>query len=287
MQDLPSKLVKNEENLSKVIELMNSDSDIENYVQQNKTGKDIPDLYEFEAYQEGNVQPKQKKKIKIETKPPTSPSAPRKETKHSNPSFGINVDSLMQKQKATNPTLEIPIVLNSLIEAFFKMDNKIEGIFRVPANATEVKEVKDKIDQGFTDSGMIVSFCSNVHTICALLKLWLRELPDPIIPNSVYNNATENVEKANDVFQNLPPYNKTVITIVIQLIKELSKQDLVQTTKMDVDNLSMVFAPSFLRCPFSEYTAAISAAEKEKLFVVALTNIIPPKDFSSYKKTEQ
>ena len=57
---------------------------------------------------------------------------------------------------------------------------KTEGIFRVPAFAAEVRSTKEKIDEGNYD---IIYKSSNVHTPCALMKLWFRELPEPLIPD--------------------------------------------------------------------------------------------------------
>ena len=44
---------------------------------------------------------------------------------------------------------------------------------------------------------------------------------------------------------------------------------------MGKDNLCMVFAPSFLRCPYSDTNKIFSAAEKEKKFLEKLWDIVP------------
>lgn len=51
---------------------------------------------------------------------------------------------------------------------------------RVPATAPEVQALKEKINQGKYD---LINESTDVHTPCALLKLWLREIPEPLIPN--------------------------------------------------------------------------------------------------------
>ena len=52
---------------------------------------------------------------------------------------------------------------------------------------------------------------------------------------------------------------------------------------MGQDNLCMVFAPSYLHCPYSDPNKIFSAAEKEKEFVLSLWNIVPtiPQQFTS------
>jgi len=135
-----------------------------------------------------------------------------------------------------------------------------------------VKAVKEKIDEGDYD---IMSHTSNVHTPCALIKLWLREIPEPIVPPNLYDSCIEAPSQAMDVFGQLPPVSQKVTTFIINFLQTLCKQETVDHTKMNADNLSMVFSPSFLRCPYADYNKALAAAEKEKAFVMALMNNIP------------
>jgi hypothetical protein len=44
---------------------------------------------------------------------------------------------------------------------------------------------------------------------------------------------------------------------------------------MNKDNLCMVFAPSFLRCPYTDTNKIFAATEKEKEFLLALWEIVP------------
>ena len=90
----------------------------------------------------------------------------------------------MERQKGVAPDgTEVPKVLLVLTETILKMGgHKSEGIFRIPATANEVKSIKEKLDEGNFAS---IETSGNVHTPCALLKLWLRELADPMIPVSL------------------------------------------------------------------------------------------------------
>jgi hypothetical protein len=56
------------------------------------------------------------------------------------------------------------------------LKQRTEGIFRVPANSNDVEECKDKIDDGEKiDLSLLDS-----HTVGGLLKLYLKELPEPL-----------------------------------------------------------------------------------------------------------
>jgi len=153
------------------------------------------------------------------------------------------------------------------------MEKKTEGIFRIPASGPELNLLKDKIDHGNYE---IVSNCVQVHTPCAMIKLWLRELPDPIIPSNLYDLATENPEKALELMDSLPPLNQKIISYIIHFLQELSKPDVVDFTKMSPDNLAMCLAPSFLRCPYQDYNRFLSSTDKQKIFILELMNKLPP-----------
>lgn len=58
-----------------------------------------------------------------------------------------------------------------------------EGIFRVPADMEEVNSVKCRFDQ------WEMVLCSDCHTAASLLKLWLRELYEPLVPDDFYEDA--------------------------------------------------------------------------------------------------
>lgn len=58
--------------------------------------------------------------------------------------------------------------------------------------------------------------------------------------------------------------NRKVVDYVVTFLLDLSKAEYVEKTKMNKDNLAMVFAPSFLRCPYEDATSIMAAAEKEK-----------------------
>lgn len=161
---------------------------------------------------------------------------------------------------------------------------KTEGIFRVPATAGDVKDLKEKIDLGNYD---ICANTNNVHTPCALLKLWLRELPDALIPEAYYDTCTETPQQGLDVLSKLPKTNQNVIHFIIEFLRRLCQPEVVEVTKMTKDNLAMVFAPSFLRCPYQDYTKAIMAADKEKAFVLFLLNSLPGEEESFVRLTQE
>jgi len=282
--------------LSQSIKRVNHEADVELFVSQNKTHQDIPDAFEYEPYQQGNQHAKSKPGEKIKRfirvkstmigktpldKEPgaysNSPSGLPPATPPPKPKtaiFGVTLNEIMDKQKEKFPESDIPHILESLVDAVFTMDGlKTEGIFRIPASGPEMNVVKDKIDHG---SYEIVPNCIQVFTPCALIKLWLRELPDPLVPANLYEPATETPDKSLELLEQMPPLNKKIILYLIQFLHELSNPEVIEATKMSLDNLAMCLAPSFLRCPYQDYNRVLASTDKQKAFVLDLMAKVPP-----------
>lgn len=90
------------------------------------------------------------------------------------------------------------------------------------------------------------------HSVCGLLKLFLRELPEPIVspeicrPSIKEEGSFEQLVKAQDILNNLSSVRYSVLKMLIgHLIKVISKS---YTNKMSIKNVSIVFSAT-LRIP--------------------------------------
>jgi hypothetical protein len=63
---------------------------------------------------------------------------------------------------------------------------RTEGIFRVPGDSTEMREMREAINHG-VDVETELAKCDNLHSIAGLLKMFFRELPQPILTFELYD----------------------------------------------------------------------------------------------------
>ena len=65
------------------------------------------------------------------------------------------------------------------------------GIFRLPGQASRIQTLKELYDAGSQQE-----FLPNedIHTIASLLKLYLRELPEPVVPFVSYHSFKNDLE---------------------------------------------------------------------------------------------
>lgn len=192
----------------------------------------------------------------------------------------------MRLQASKYPDLAIPVILAVLADSIFSMSGtKTEGIFRVPAAASHLKSLTEKINAGDYD---MAENTNDVFAVCALLKSFLRDAPMPLIPEHLYQKCIDSPSQGMNAFlTEVSTIHQVIGTYVVGLIRELIKPEVVELTKMNLDNLAMVFSPGFLRSSHTDFNQMVSIAEKEKLFVKYLVENLPrSKPFVAYEKVE-
>ncbi len=164
-----------------------------------------------------------------------------------NPStFGESLDSIMKLQQRTYPDGKVPIILPFLADSIIALGGtKREGIFRVPGDGDTVSETKVRIDKGHYNMQDV----DDPHVPASLLKMWLRELQEPLIPPEMYNDcieAAEDVDEIIRIVKRLPTINRRALLFVISFIQLFIPDSAVAYTKM----ARYVWAPSNPQCTF-------------------------------------
>jgi hypothetical protein len=128
---------------------------------------------------------------------------------------------------------------------------EIEGIFRISGDAEEVAALLGCIKTGVTPAiadGPLQT-CDDVHVVATVLKKWLRDRSEVLIPPDVYDEAVLAGKAASCddaaiscVVAMLPHENRR---IVVELLAFLQRIDTAQT-KMSASNLGIIFAPCLM-----------------------------------------
>ncbi|KAG9346739.1 hypothetical protein JZ751_007053 [Albula glossodonta] len=127
------------------------------------------------------------------------------------------------------------------------------GLFRQPGQATLVKELQVAFDAGEKPS---FDSSTDVHTVASLLKLYLRELPEPVVPFSLYEafllcgkvapaDRKQALEDLKQLLHELPVANFNLLHYICRFLHEV--QSYAHINKMSAQNLATVFGPNILR----------------------------------------
>uniref|UniRef100_A0A8B9SVT0 Rho GTPase activating protein 45 n=1 Tax=Anas platyrhynchos TaxID=8839 RepID=A0A8B9SVT0_ANAPL len=172
----------------------------------------------------------------------------------------------------------IPFIIKKCISEIEKRALKTKGIYRVNGVKTRV----EKLCQAFENGKELVELSqASPHDISNVLKLYLRQLPEPIMPFRMYNElmglAKESLQGGSEakgrsgkggpeLVDRGADTDKVVVTLVLklkELLKELPWENMAtlqyllqhlrriveveQDNKMTSSNLGIVFGPTLMR----------------------------------------
>ncbi|KAF1375770.1 hypothetical protein PFLUV_G00223630 [Perca fluviatilis] len=167
--------------------------------------------------------------------------------------FGQHLEETMLYEAQCGPQLLVPVLVEQCVCFIREHGLKEEGLFRAPGQNNHVRELQDAFDRG--EKPMFDS-TTDVHTVASLLKLYIRELPEPIIPFSKYtqflscaqlltkDKAMGIVELGKQV-KSLPQVNYNLLTYICKFLDVVQSHS--NENKMSVQNLATVFGPNILR----------------------------------------
>lgn len=198
--------------------------------------------------------------------------------------FGVSLAACMKVQQIKSPGSTVPQIIPTLIRAIVEKDGlKEEGLFRLSANKEELDQKRQQYHAGDYDRNF-----SSAHVPACLLKMWLRELPQPIIPEKMYEAAIGCVQDATKdthkqylqtrvlgVWADLDTTRQHIVSHLASLVQEMCQPDNAATNKMSFEALAIVFAPSFLKNPSLDYTNMMQKVKLEIEFVRLLLEVLP------------
>ncbi|KAI4881708.1 hypothetical protein NFI96_031359 [Prochilodus magdalenae] len=171
----------------------------------------------------------------------------------------------------------VPFIIKKCIQEIERRALRMKGIYRVNGVKTRV----EKLCQAFENGKELVELSqASPHDISNVLKLYLRQLPEPIMPFRIYNAlmglAKESlnsespdggegakgpvledlgpqsdpkvitlVEKLRELLKDLAPANTATLKYIIRHLRRVSQLE--QDNKMSTSNLGIVFGPTLMR----------------------------------------
>ncbi|XP_027014827.1 rho GTPase-activating protein 22 isoform X1 [Tachysurus fulvidraco] len=166
--------------------------------------------------------------------------------------FGQGLEDTVQYEKKFGIRL-VPLLVEQCVNFIRERGLDEEGLFRMPGQANLVKELQDAFDCGEKPQ-----FDSNtdIHTVASLLKLYLRELPEPVIPFCKYDDfltcaqllakdEEEGLQELEQQVKTLPSANYNLLKYICNFLDEVQSHS--GENKMSVQNLATVFGPNILR----------------------------------------
>ncbi|CDK25929.1 unnamed protein product [Kuraishia capsulata CBS 1993] len=177
--------------------------------------------------------------------------------------FGVPIDYLTSRYGVESDLgigpdkLKIPAFIDDCVTAMHNMDLSVEGVFRINGNIKRLRLLCEEIDSHPEEMPDFSK--ENPIQLAALLKKFLREMPDCLLCFRLYNawilsqKYSENPATKKRIMQltysMLPKTNRDVVEVLLYFFSwsaTFAHIDEETGSKMDVHNLATVLSPSIL-----------------------------------------
>jgi len=174
----------------------------------------------------------------------------QQQQQHDTTTFGVSIDTLVNREKPSNEP-KIPTFIRNVLNHLFLYGLGIEGLFRVSGSQIEIQTRKSSINKG--DYNFIKE--DNPHVITVLLKQFLRELPEPLCTNELYDcflatsdqistdiTRDNGYEVLKKTIAMMPLNNRVLLQHIIYFLTFVASNQTLNL--MTSSNLSRVFGPN-------------------------------------------
>ncbi|XP_005355961.1 protein FAM13B isoform X1 [Microtus ochrogaster] len=191
----------------------------------------------------------------------SSPSLSNCNSDLANKIFGIPLDEL---QQGGHPDNEVPFIVRHVVD-YIEEHGGLEqqGLFQVNGNAETVEWLRQRYDSG-EEVDLVKE--ADVPSAISLLRFFLQELPEPVIPGSLhshlvqlsqdYNNEDEFGRKLRFLLQQLPPVNYSLLKFLCRFLANVASH---HEEIWSANSLAAVFGPDV----FHIYTDVEDMKEQE------------------------
>ncbi|ESO11090.1 hypothetical protein HELRODRAFT_72679 [Helobdella robusta] len=154
--------------------------------------------------------------------------------------FGSSIQSICEREKS-----KIPRFIRECMLAVESRGLSVDGIYRVSGNMASIQKLRNMVDMNeyydLSDSMW------DIHTITGALKLFFRELSEPLFTYALYDDfikALHNLNQIKELIKKLPVTNgKTLKALFrhLDIVLQHSKDN-----RMQSQGLAIVFGPTLL-----------------------------------------
>jgi len=182
--------------------------------------------------------------------------------------MGVDIEQVFSRPElnANDPNLSpdelsgynLPTFLEQCI-AYLKKNAHLEGLLRLSGSMSQIQLLTSAVDKGQLE---IFDTLTDAHVVAGFLKLWMRELPTPLIDQYYpFVDAAQSAMKIEHKEGDPSPTSKAVLPILKQL-SDVKKRCLLallelcgviydkkEVNLMNARNIGIVMAPNLLNCP--------------------------------------
>lgn len=152
---------------------------------------------------------------------------------------------------------DVPMVLKCCAE-FIERNGIVDGIYRLSGVTSNIQKLRNAFDEDRVPNLYTDDILQDIHSVASLLKMYFRELPNPLCTYQLYGsfvaavgrdgNGSDNdrLVKMREAVQKLPPPHYRTLEYLMLHLARVAKSG--ASTGMTKRNIAIVWAPNLLRC---------------------------------------
>eukprot|EP01104_Vermistella_antarctica_P011350 TRINITY_DN3158_c0_g1_i2.p1 TRINITY_DN3158_c0_g1~~TRINITY_DN3158_c0_g1_i2.p1 ORF type:complete len:589 (+),score=112.43 TRINITY_DN3158_c0_g1_i2:277-2043(+) len=160
--------------------------------------------------------------------------------------FGVALRKVLSRK---GQRTDCPDIVIKTIE-YLSQHLELEGMFRISAGAQMIQKYKEEFDMAMD---VDINRTPDPHIISGLLKLYFRELPEPLLTFELYDDfvilgdlpVAGRRAALKQLLSQLPPAHIEVLKLLVFFLANVAAHASVNL--MGVENLATVFGPNLLR----------------------------------------
>ncbi|EDM06265.1 Rho GTPase activating protein 27 [Rattus norvegicus] len=194
--------------------------------------------------------------------------------------FGCALAQLCERERSP-----VPRFVQQCIRTVEARGLDIDGLYRISGNLATIQKLRYKVDHDERldlDDGR----WEDVHVITGALKLFFRELPEPLFPFSHFHqfiaaiklqDPAQRSRCVRDLVRTLPAPNHDTLRLLIQHLCRVIEHG--EQNRMSVQNVAIVFGPTLLRPEMEEASMPMTMVFQNQVVELILhqcADIFPP-----------
>ncbi|XP_034366290.2 rho GTPase-activating protein 12 [Arvicanthis niloticus] len=161
--------------------------------------------------------------------------------------FGSNLANLCQRENGT-----VPKFVKLCIEHVEEHGLDVDGIYRVSGNLAVIQKLRFAVNHD-EKLDLNDSKWEDIHVITGALKMFFRELPEPLFTfnhfndfvNAIKQEPRQRVTAVKDLIRQLPKPNQDTMQILFRHLKRVIENG--EKNRMTYQSIAIVFGPTLLK----------------------------------------
>ncbi|XP_042330546.1 LOW QUALITY PROTEIN: rho GTPase-activating protein 12 [Sceloporus undulatus] len=161
--------------------------------------------------------------------------------------FGCNLSSLCQRENTT-----VPKFVKLCIEHVEQHGLDVDGLYRVSGNLAVIQKLRFAVNHD-EKLDLNDSKWEDIHVITGALKMFFRELPEPLFTFSYFNDFVnaikqeprQRVHAVRELIKQLPKPNQDTMQVLFRHLKKIVENG--ERNRMTYQSIAIVFGPTLLK----------------------------------------